>query len=93
MQDLSTNEREQLRSWQRRLVTAFCVTITGLLIVVAADLVFGFSPRGALLAFSALLALALTAIVIQFSQKCPRCGYRLGRQTCFLIAARSAGSG
>ena len=85
MQDLSTSELEQLQSWQRRLVTAFIVTIAGLLVVVAADIIFGFSPRGALLAFSALLALALTAIVIQFSQKCPRCGYRLGRQTRLLL--------
>ena len=85
MQELSPNERERLRLWQRRLLTAFIVTYAGLLIVVAAELIFGFSERGALLVFSALLALALTAIVIQFSQKCPRCGYRLGRQTRLLL--------
>ena len=88
VQDLSNIEREQLRSWQRRLVIAFVVTIAGLLIVFAADIVFGFSPRGALLAFSALLVLALAAMVIQISQKCPRCGYRLGRQTRLLLPDR-----
>ena len=67
------------------MIMAFFVTIAGLLIVFAADIIFGFSPQGALPAFSALLALALSAIVIQFSQKCPRCGYRLGRQTRLLL--------
>ena len=88
MEPLDSAEREQLRLWQKRMVTAFVATLVCLVAVVALDLVFGLTRPAAVGAFLLLLALAATAIAIQFSQKCPRCGYRLGFQTRLLLPER-----
>ena len=100
LRDLLGRYQERLkgaRSWARKLeilaegsrAVGVLLTVAVLLVaVVALDLVFGLTRPAAVGAFLLLLALAATAIAIQFSQKCPRCGYRLGFQTRLLLPER-----
>ena len=87
MKELSQTELRELRAWQRRMVTVFVIAMLALLAVVAPDLVFGLSRKLPLVVFIALGALACLGFVIQFSQRCPRCGYRLGFQSRLLLPA------
>lgn len=85
MKKLSTRELEQLRAWQKRLVVVFLATMAGLFVAAAIDFAFGLSANDAVYVFSALLLLVLLSLYVQFSQKCPGCGYRLGFQTRLLL--------
>ncbi len=85
MEKLSPSELEKLRVWQKRMITVFVVTMVGLLVVIASDLVIGLSRTVAWFAFVGLLGLAGLGAVIQFSQRCPRCEYRLGFQSRLLV--------
>ncbi len=85
MKKLEAGELEELQLWQKRVITIFLVTSVGLLVVVGADLIIGLSRTVAWLAFLALLGLVGIRSFIQFHQRCPRCGYRLGFQSRLLV--------
>ncbi len=85
MEKLSPGEIEKLQIWQKRMITVFVVTMVGLLVVVGVDLIIGFSRTVAWFAFGGLLGLAGSGVVVQFSQRCPRCEYRLGFQSGLLV--------
>lgn len=79
---LSPGEMQRLRRWERRLRRAFLLVSLAYLGLVGAALVDGDAPmaRGAL-ALALLAAACLGAVAIQFSERCPRCGYNLGFQS------------
>ena len=85
MKNLSANEFEELQLWQKRMITVLVTIMAALVLVVCADWIIGISRMVASFAFYSLLALAGLGIFIQFSQKCPRCGYRLGFQSRLLV--------
>ena len=85
MKNLNANELEELPLWQKRMITVFATTMAALIFVVVADLIIGISRMVASFAFLVLIALVGLGIFIQFSQKCPRCGYRLGFQSRLLV--------
>lgn len=67
------------------MVQVFVLAMTSLAAVIVFDLLV--QPRkgtGAIM-MSGLIVLVLTAARIQFSQKCPACGARLGLQTRLLL--------
>lgn len=78
---LTSAQLSELRQWQRRLVTVFLVAMISLIAIMGIGLIFnpGEVVEGILLA--GLLAVVVVAVRIQFSQKCPACGARLGYQT------------
>jgi len=82
---LNKNELEELQTWQRRMLLIF-VTIMGFLLISAlTDALFGITSAMAFWLFVILISLALLAGFIQFSQKCPGCGYRIGFQSRLLL--------
>lgn len=82
---LSKQQREELQAWQRRMLLVF-VTIMGLLLMAAlTDMLFGMPKTMAVSIFLLLIALVALSVFIQFSQKCPACGYRIGFQARLLV--------
>jgi len=85
MKKLSRHELEELQLWQKRMIAVFSATMAALLLTVGVDLVFGMSPTTAWIVFLLLLLLVGLGGLIQFSQKCPGCGYRIGFQSRLLV--------
>jgi lipopolysaccharide export LptBFGC system permease protein LptF len=85
MKSLNTKELQELQLWQKRMITLLVIAMVALIVVVGVDLIIGMSRMAASFVFLGLVALAGLGIFIQFSQKCPACGYRLGFQTRLLI--------
>ena len=76
----------RLRRWQRRVRRAFGLVALAYLLLVATSLAGGEPPPGrAALALGLLGATCLLGAAIQFSERCPRCGYNLGFQTRLLL--------
>jgi len=81
MSGLSPEDFAALRRWQRRMIVSLVSVMALLLGAVAFDLLVGLSERAALLLFLAMLAGVIIGGWVQFSQKCPACGYRIGFQS------------
>ena len=82
---LSRDELEALRLWQKRMIIVFAATMGGLLLVAGADLAFGLSESAAWVVFLLLLVMVVLGGFIQFRQRCPGCGYRIGFQSRLLL--------
>lgn len=79
---LSPREILRLRTWGHRVRRAFVLVGVAYLGLVATSLVGGEPPAArAATALGLLGAACLLAAAIQFSERCPRCGYNLGFQT------------
>ena len=85
MDRLNTDEFKKLKTWQTRMILFLVVTMISLVVVVGVDLLIGFTPQAAWCVFIVLIALALMGGFLQFRQRCPRCGYRLGFQSRLLV--------
>jgi hypothetical protein len=85
MNKLNANELKELQLWQKRMITVSSTTMAALIFAAGADLIIGISRMVASFAFLVFIALVGLGIFIQFSQKCPRCGYRLGFQSRLLL--------
>jgi hypothetical protein len=85
MDDLTPEELARLRRWQLRMVVLFVLGMVGLFGLFAADMVFGLSEVVATWAFVSLVALSIVAGFVQFSERCPRCGYRIGFQSRLVV--------
>jgi hypothetical protein len=82
---VSEAERERLRSWQRRMIGVFVFTMVYLAAAAAVEILVGMSRPVGTLVFLTLFVLAGLGAALQFSVRCPRCGYRLGRQNSLVV--------
>lgn len=90
---LSEQDLAELRRWQRRMIQTFAVAMAGLVGVVVLDMVFQPGEVVGGMMMGVLLIIVVVAARIQFGQKCPACGARLGFQTRLLLprACRKCG--
>ena len=86
--DLTEQDFRKLIQWQRRMVTLF-VGIWIYILLVIAFYVF-LHPRQEIvqLALVPVLGLVVAGGYVQFSVRCPACGYRLGRQSRLTVPER-----
>jgi peptidoglycan/LPS O-acetylase OafA/YrhL len=85
---LAPGDLHRLRRWERRLRRTFLLVGLAYLLLVAASLAGGEPPAArAALALALLGAACLLGAAVQFSARCPRCGYNLGFQTRLLLPA------
>lgn len=82
---LSDAQLAGLRAWERRMVFTFMVAMIGLAVAVGFNLVIGLAPGLDTTLLILLALIVLYSIRLQFSQKCPGCGARLGFQTRLLL--------
>jgi hypothetical protein len=86
---LAPGDLLRLRRWERRLRRVFLLVGTAYLLLVLTSLVGGEpSTARAALALGLLGASCLLGAAIQFSERCPRCGYNLGYQSRLLLPTR-----
>ncbi len=82
---ISHADLRKLERWQRHMITAFAGTWAFVLLFIAAELVFGLSRAVVIAGFVVMLILVAIGAVIQFSQRCPSCGARIGVQSGLLV--------
>lgn len=83
--ELEEREFHALLRWQHWMVGLFVATWGYVLLAVSVDLVLS-PPRPIVrLAVVPALVLVVAGVVLQFSARCPACGYRLGWQSRLLV--------
>ena len=85
---LNEQEIRRLVRWQRRMVRTFVSTWIYFLLVIGLHIFIGPPSWVILLAFAPVLAFVVAGALLQFSIRCPKCGYRLGRQSGLVIPER-----
>ena len=88
---LSDVELGQLQAWKRRMVISFTggMVLTGLMTIgIVVEGLVASSPAPEWVYWGGLLAavvIVASSIGVQFSARCPRCGFNIGLQTRLLI--------
>jgi len=83
---LAPGDLLRLRRWERRLRRAFALVGLAYLLLVGTSVAGGEPPpERAALALGLLGISCLLGALIQFSERCPRCGYNLGFQSRLLL--------
>jgi len=90
---LSKQDSLRLFRWQRRMVSLFIGTWAYILLVIAFHLLANPPPHVVQLALIPALGLVIGGVCLQFSVRCPSCGYRLGRQSRLLVPDRCRSCG
>ena len=90
---LTATERKRLCRWQRRMLIFYGVAMVLLACAGALMLFFGelaWVRRGAL---ALVIVLVIAATFVQFRERCPRCGHRLGSQGRLFLPEQCRGCG
>lgn len=82
---LTEPELAALQRWQRRMVVSFLLAMLLMLAGVALDLVVGLSAAVEYGIGGAFLCVAVYGAVLQFSERCPVCRFRIGLQSRLLL--------
>jgi hypothetical protein len=85
MQSLTQSQLRKLKLWQKKMLYTFVPAILVIVIGVPIKLVFGLAPEIEFLLGGAFIVLSAAGAVIQFSEKCPNCGARIGFQSRLLL--------
>jgi hypothetical protein len=86
LNQLSELELQRLKRWERRMIGLFIAAMLALLLVTVFSLVFHIS--GSVLNYTFIgfiVVFVIPGALIQFSERCPRCGARLGFQTRLIL--------
>lgn len=86
--DLTQEEARRLYRWQRRVIQVFSCAVCA--VAAALALRFAFSDAGALVIVLLALGFGLlvSAVLLQFTRRCPRCSATLGVQALPLLPDR-----
>jgi len=82
---LTRPELERLWRWERGMIRYYAMAMTAIAIAAALAVAYGDIPWARRSMLALVLALVLTATVVQFRERCPRCGSRLGTQSRLLL--------
>jgi hypothetical protein len=85
---LTKAELEHLKLWQKKMVSTFIVAMLVIVIGVPLKLAMGLNEELELFLGGLFVALAIVGGIIQFSEKCPNCGARIGMQSRLVLPAR-----
>ncbi len=76
---------KELARWQRRMITAMVGTWSFVLLFIAGEVIFDLSQPLEIAGFFVMAILVALGVVVQFSQRCPGCGVRMGLQSGVLV--------
>ncbi|KAB2914129.1 MAG: hypothetical protein F9K29_15290 [Hyphomicrobiaceae bacterium] len=90
---LTRPQLERLWRWERNMIRYYAMAMTLIAAVAAVAVAYGDIPwvRRSMLALILLLVLAAT--IVQFRERCPRCGRRIGSQSRLLLPDKCKGCG
>ncbi len=87
--ELNTQQYLRVKLWEKRMIIFFTVAMVLVGVALFSSALLKFSEKTNYAVFAGLiLFVALPAAVLQFSEKCPKCGYRLGFQTRLVLPKR-----
>lgn len=78
---ISRVDFRELQRWQRRMIAAMVGAWSFILLFIAGEVIFDLSRPLEIAGFVVMLILVVYGVVVQFSQRCPGCGVRLGLQS------------
>ena len=90
---LTATERGRLWQWQHRMLVFYGIAIALLALAGALMLLYGELAWVRRAALALLLALIAAATLVQFRERCPRCGRRLGWYGRLYLPAQCPGCG
>jgi len=90
---LTATERGRLWQWQHRMLVFYGIAIALLALAGALMLLYGELAWVRRAALALLLALIGAATLVQFRERCPRCGRRLGWHGRLYLPAQCPGCG
>jgi len=90
---LTATERGRLWQWQQRMLVFYGIAIALLALAGALMLLYGELAWVRRAALALLLALIAAATLVQFRERCPRCGRRLGWYGRLYLPAQCPGCG
>src|SRR5918992_3724284 len=82
---LTRQELQRIWRWERQMIRYYAMAMTVVAVGVGAAYLYGEEPWARPLIIAVVLALVLLATLVQFREKCPRCGSRLGRQSRLIL--------
>ena len=82
---LTEAELQRLRRWQKRMLVSFLSTMSLIIVFVPLKLAIGLSQEVEYIVGTTFIVFALAGAVIQFSEKCPNCGARIGFQSRLIL--------
>ena len=85
---LTRPELERLWRWERWMIRYYAMAMVVIAIAAALAITYGDIPWARRSVLALVLALVLAATVVQFRERCPRCGSRLGTQSRLLLPDR-----
>ena len=90
---LAEAELARVWRWERWMIRYYAMAMTVIAGAVALALVYGESVFVRRAVMGLVLMLVLLATFVQFREKCPRCGARLGRQSRLILPDRCRSCG
>jgi len=90
---LTASELARIWRWQRRMFVFYGVAIALLALAGALMLMFGDLAWVRRAALALLFVLLVAATIVQFRERCPRCGLRLGSQGRLFLPEQCRGCG
>jgi len=75
---LTASEHARIWRWQRRMLVFYAIAIAVLGLAGAGMLMFGDLAWVRRAALAVVVVLLVAATIVQFRERCPRCGLRLG---------------
>jgi hypothetical protein len=90
---LTPAERARIRRWQRHMFVYYGIAMIMLALAAGLTALFFEMPWVRRAALGMLLVLVIAATLVQFRERCPRCGMRLGSQGRLFLPERCRGCG
>lgn len=85
MAQLTREQLEGLRRWQRYMVTSFVTAMVALIGLLVLELTVDIPPSFEPYATVIVVLLLGTVAGVQFSERCPSCGARIGLQSALVL--------
>ncbi|MFH1428758.1 MAG: hypothetical protein ABIH39_03335 [Candidatus Margulisiibacteriota bacterium] len=92
-EQLTKAQLAQLKKWQKNMIIYFIAFLSGLGLLLLVGLTIGFSKSAETILTIAWVIFLLSGVYIQFAEKCPRCGYRIGFQSRLILPPKCAKCG
>ncbi len=77
MEELNTEEKQKLKLWEKRMVGTFTTMMCGLIVICLLRTLLH-EEIMQIISLGFVGVMVVGAVVLQFSEKCPRCGFRIG---------------
>lgn len=90
---LSRPECERIWAWERWMMGFYALAMVVVMLLAWFASIHGGTTGGRMLVVGVIVLLAIAGAYVQFREKCPRCGTRLGRQSRLVLPQKCRSCG